>query len=155
MRWNVKSFSPVAEFKHMFPTNQVSCLLVLPQHKYWIWHQRYNDVTGLKHVVKVFNFSFLLFPSVVKFGMNFCQGLTLLSPSCALPCCFLSVCQNNEGKRNTAFGLEQGQSAQCPHEYSVLHMVPRIRICIFLKALIRMLDFKRSSCGCCHRTSWV
>lgn len=55
--------------------------------------------------------TFIFFPSVMKSGVNFCQKLTLLSPFCSLPCCTLSVCQNNEGKRNTAFGLEQGQCA--------------------------------------------
>lgn len=79
----------------------------------------------------------------MKFEVNFCQGLTLLSPPCSLPCCFLSACQNNEGKRNTGFGPEQGQPAQWRHEYSVLHMVLCIRIGIHLKALIRMLDLKK------------
>lgn len=73
--------------------------------------------------------------------------------SCSLPCCSLSACQNNEGKGNAAFGLEQGQPAQCLHEYSVLHMAMCIRICIHLKALIRTPDFKRSGCGCCQRDS--
>lgn len=91
----------------------------------------------------------------MKFEVNFCQGLTLLSPPCSFPCFSLSACQNNEGKRNTGFGPEQGQPAQCPHEYSVLHMVLCIRIGIHLKALIRMLDLKRSGCGCCQGASWA
>lgn len=94
-----------------------------------------------------------LFSSVRKFVVNFCQGLTLPSPPCSLPCCSLSACQNNEGKRNAAFGPKQGQPAQRPHEYSVLHMALCIRICIHLKALIRTLDLKRSCCGCCQRAS--
>lgn len=48
-----------------------------------------------------------LFPSVMKFAVNFCQTLTLLSPPCSLPCCSLSACQNNEGKRKQLSG---GQS---------------------------------------------
>lgn len=95
-----------------------------------------------------------LFPSVMKFAVNFCQTLTLLSPPCSLPCCSLSACQNNEGKRNAAFGgPESGQPAQCPHEYSVLHMALCIRICIHLKALIRTLDLNTRGCGCCQRAS--
>lgn len=37
------------------------------------------------------------------------------------------------------------------HEYSVLHMVLRIRICIHLKTLIKMLDLKRRGWGFCQK----
>lgn len=112
-------------------------------------HRRHKVETQLK---KAFNFP-LLFPSAIKFVVNFCQRLTLLSPPCSLPCYSLSACQNNEGKRNAAFGARVGTAGSVLHEYSVLHMVRCIRICIHLKALIRMLDLNTSGCGCCQKAS--
>lgn len=81
------------------------------------------------------------------------QTLTLLSP------CFfasLSACQNNEGERNAAFRWpEWGQPTWYPHEYSALHMAPRIKICIHLKALIRTPHLNTSVSSCCQRPSQI
>lgn len=74
----------------------------------------------------------------------------------SLPCCSLSACQNNEGEGNAAFpGPERGQPARRPHEYSPLHMAPRIKICIDLKALIGTLLLNTRVCSCCQRASWA
>lgn len=75
----------------------------------------------------------------MKFGVNFCQTLTLLSPLCSLPCCSLSACQNNEGKKNAAFRGQSRDSllSACMNIQSCIWCV---RIHIHLKALIRTLD---------------
>ncbi len=133
--------------------NQVKFLLVLTWYEFLIWHDTITDSSRLKLSVNVINLSSLSVSQHHKvLGVNL-RRLTLLSPPCS--CCSLSACQNNEGKKNTAFGPQQGQPAHRPHEYSVLHMVPRIRICIHLKALIRTLASKRSDCSCCQRVSWA
>lgn len=150
----------LSKHEDTLPEIKFRCLLALTE-------LSFRDLTSAERLCREFEahwntVSFLLTVAFCRchevWSELFCQRLTLLSPPCSSPCCSLSACQNNEGTRKRSFrgvggGAEWGQPARCPHEYSVLHMVPCIRICIHLKALIRTPHLNTSGCACCQRAS--
>ena len=73
-------------------------------------HQPNTDITSTTYI----KYTIFSFPTAVKFGLNFFQSLTLLSPSCPLPCCSLSAHQNNEGKGNRSSRAGAGTASSVP-----------------------------------------